>query len=202
MKEGSDTSDPQSVGDILDRLRQLGAASGEDKARLGEALEAMGHRAYGPFFIILPLIEISPIGGIPVLPTTVALIMALLAAQLILGRDHPWMPGFLINRGVKGQKLVMLAEKMQPFGERIDAWFHDRLSAFAKGPMIRVAGVAIILLCLTVPPLELVPFASTAPMLAILAFGIALLVRDGLLMLAACTIAVASCAILVSISSA
>jgi hypothetical protein len=37
-------------------------------------------------------------------------------------------------------------------------------------------------LCLTVPPLELVPFASTAPMAAIAAFGLGMTLRDGLLM--------------------
>jgi hypothetical protein len=37
-------------------------------------------------------------------------------------------------------------------------------------------------LCLTVPPLEFIPFASTAPMAAIAAFGLAMTLRDGLLM--------------------
>ena len=43
----------------------------------------------------------------------------------------------------------------------------------------------VVALCCTVPPLELIPFASSAPMLAIAAFGLAILVRDGLLMLVA-----------------
>lgn len=51
--------------------------------------------------------------------------------------------------------------------------------------MQRIAAVFVFLLCLTVPPLEFVPFASSAPMLAIAALGLAILVRDGLLMLVA-----------------
>ena len=39
--------DPQSVGDVLDRLKELGEEAGQDKAKLGDAVEAMGHRAYG-----------------------------------------------------------------------------------------------------------------------------------------------------------
>lgn len=50
------------------------------------------------------------------------------------------------------------------------------------------AGLCI-LLALTVPPLELLPFATTAPMAAIAAFGLALLVRDGLLMVIATLLA-------------
>ena len=59
------------------------------------------------------------------------------------------------------------------------------MTRFVRQPWPRIAAVMVMALCLTVPPLELVPFGSTAPMLAIAAFGLALLVRDGLLMIAA-----------------
>lgn len=190
MSDRNGPSEPHSVGDVLGKLRDLGNQEGDGTVRLGDALEAMGHRAYGPFFIVLPMVEMSPVGGIPGLPTALALVMLLLAVQLALGRDHMWLPGFLEKRGLKGRKLVAVADKMEPLGRKMDAWFHGRLRALTRGPMIRLAGVAIALLCLTVPPLELLPFASTAPMLAILAFGIALLVRDGLLMLIACALAI------------
>ncbi|MCC2976343.1 exopolysaccharide biosynthesis protein [Sphingomonas sp. PL-96] len=185
-------NDPQSVGDVLDRLKQLGEEAGDEKAKLGDAIQAMGHRAYGPFFILFPLIDISPVGGIPGLPTAMALVMALLALQLLFGREDLWLPGFLANRGLKGKKLVTVANKMRPVAKWLDRWFHDRMPAFTKGPIIKVAAVAIIALCTTVPPLELLPFASTLPMVAILSFGLALLVRDGLLMLIACGLSVAA----------
>lgn len=54
------------------------------------------------------------------------------------------------------------------------------------------AAVIVIVLCRTVPPLEFFPFASSAQMLAIAAFGLALTVRDGALMLAALTLGVAA----------
>ena len=195
MAENEKSGDPQSVGDVLDRLQELGEQAGDDKVRLGDMLEAMGHRAYGPFLIVLPMIEISPVGGIPGLPTALALVLALLAVQLIIGRKHLWLPGFLANRGMKGGNLVKVADKGRPVARRMDRWFHGRLPALTKGPMVRVAGVAVLLLCLTVPPLELLPFASTAPMAAIMAFGIALLVRDGLLMLVACALSVGAVAL-------
>ncbi|MFZ3483654.1 exopolysaccharide biosynthesis protein [Sphingomonas sp. 3-13AW] len=185
-------SDPQSVGDVLDRLKELGEEAGDEKVRLGDAVEAMGHRAYGPFFILLPLIEMSPAGGVPGLPTALALVMALLALQLLFGREDLWLPGVLRKRGLKGKKLVNTAEKMRPVADRLDRWFHGRLPALTKGPMIKIAAIAIIALCATVPPLELLPFASTLPMAAILSFGLALLVRDGLLMAVACALALAA----------
>ncbi len=187
--------DPHSVGEVLDRLKELGEQAGDDKAKLGDMLEALGQRAYGPFFIIFPMIDISPVGGIPGLPTAMAVVMVLLAVQLVIGREHLWLPGFLANRGLKGEKLVKVAEKTRGIARRMDKWFHGRLPALTKGPMVKVAGVMVILLCLTVPPLELLPFASTAPMAAIMAFGIALLVRDGVLMIVACALSVGAVAL-------
>jgi hypothetical protein len=43
-----------------------------------------------------------------------------------------------------------------------------------------------VLLALAIPPSELLPFAVAVPSLAIAMFGLALLVSDGILMLAAC----------------
>ncbi|MEN2748408.1 exopolysaccharide biosynthesis protein [Sphingomonas sp. T9W2] len=195
MADNDKSGDPHSVGEVLDRLQELGEQAGDDKAKLGDMLEALGQRAYGPFFIIFPMIDISPVGGIPGLPTAMAAVMILLAVQLVFGREHLWLPGFLANRGLKGKKLVKVADKTRPIARRMDKWFHGRLPALTKGPMVKVAGVAVILLCLTVPPLELLPFASTAPMAAIMAFGIALLVRDGVLMVVACALSVGAVAL-------
>ncbi|MDF2493860.1 exopolysaccharide biosynthesis protein [Sphingomonas sp.] len=175
--------EPHSVGDILDRLDEL--ANDKDEVSLGQTIEAFGNRSYAPFLVILPLIDISPVGSIPGLPTLLALVIVLTAGQLLFGRKHMWLPGFLANRSLKSEKVTKAVKKLRPVGERMDKWFHGRLPALTQGPMVRVAAAAIIVLTLAVPPLELLPMATTAPMAAIAAFGMALLVRDGLLMIIA-----------------
>lgn len=60
---------------------------------------------------------------------------------------------------------------------------------------MKLAAACCIILALTVPPLELLPFATTVPMVAIAAFGLALLVRDGLLMIIAMLLAAAALAL-------
>lgn len=187
----ADTGDKvHSVCDILDLLRRT--ADRRDRVTIGDVLDAIGHRSYGPALLIPALIEITPIGGIPGLPSFLALFIAIVAAQLLFGKHHLWVPGLIERRAVSAGKLHAAADKLNPAARRLDRWFHGRLTRFVRQPWPRVAAGIVILLCLTVPPLELVPFASTAPMLAIAAFGLALLVRDGLLMLAAIGISAAA----------
>lgn len=192
--------EPHSVGDILDRLNDL--ADEKDEVSLGQTIEAFGNRSYAPFLVILPLMEISPIGSIPGLPTLLALVIMLTAAQLLFGRKHMWLPGFLANRSLKSDKVKKAVKKVRPIGERMDKWFHGRLPALTKGPAVRMAAAAIIVMTLAVPPLELLPMATTAPMAAIAAFGMALLVRDGLLMIIAYAAAGAALAAAVGLWSA
>jgi hypothetical protein len=184
--------EPHSVGDVLDKLREL-AEQGE--VQVGHMAEAFGGRSHGPFLLVPALIEMSPIGGIPGLPTVLAALIALFAAQMVIGREHLWLPGFIARRTLSADKVKRAADKLRGVARFLDRHFHGRLPAFTSGPAQRAAGAAVILLCLTVPPLELLPFASTAPMAAIAAFGLAIMVRDGLLMLAAFALSLAAVAI-------
>jgi hypothetical protein len=74
-------------------------------------------------------------------------------------------------------------DKVKPFARRMDGWFHGRLCSLSGDLGTRAAAVCCILLALTVPPLEFLPFVASAPMLAIATFGLAITVRDGILML-------------------
>jgi hypothetical protein len=182
--------DPKSVGDILDRLEQL--AKDEDEVSLGAVVEALGNRGHGPFLMIPALIDISPVGGIPGLPTVLGAIIVLTAAQMLFGRKHLWLPGFLANRSLSPEKTCKATARLRRLARFLDRWFHGRLPKLTEGSFVRLAAGLCILLALTVPPLELLPFATTAPMAAIAAFGLALLVRDGLLMVIAMILAAAA----------
>lgn len=164
-------------------LDDLEAASHDGKVTLSEMAEAAGHRGAAPFLVVPPIIEISPIGGIPGVPTFLALVIFVFAVQIAVGRDEPHVPGKLGRRGVDGRRFCQAIDKVRPLARRLDGWFHGRMSALTARHMRRVAAAVICALCLTVPPLELIPFASTLPMGAILILGLALLFRDGLVML-------------------
>jgi len=175
--------EPTSVGDVLDELDEL--ADKGDQVCVRDVLDDFGRRSFGPFMMIPALIEISPLGGIPGVPTALALFIAVIAAQLVIGRDHIWMPEFVQRRSVESGKLHKAVEKLRSLGQWLDEHSQDRLEKLTVGIWLRFAGVVVIALCCAVPPLELLPFASTLPMLAIIMIGLALTVRDGALLLSA-----------------
>ncbi len=177
------SGDPHSVGDILDRLDEL--ADENDSVCVADVVGKMGTRTYGPFLLVPALIGVTPVGGIPGVPTFLAIIVALVAAQMALGRDHLWLPGWIEDRGVSADKLAKSIDKAKKPAEWVDSVFHGRMRALTGPTAARIAAGVVLLPCLAIPPLELLPFAVALPMAAIGAFGIALTVRDGLLMLIA-----------------
>lgn len=177
----ADQQGATSLEGIFDQLKDAGAR--QENVSLDDIHETIGDRSYGPFLLIPGLIEMSPIGGIPGVPTLLSIIVIIFAAQIVFGRKTFWMPKFLGNRSVKGEKLGKAISYLHPVGRWMDKIFHGRLRWLTKPPFDRLVAGLCILLAFMVPPLEFVPFASTAPMGAIALLGLALLVKDGLLVL-------------------
>lgn len=180
---------PHNVGEIFDRLDDL--AERQECVDLGTIVERFGQRSYGPCLMIPALLELSPVGAVPGVPTFLAATIAIVAVQMLFGRTHVWLPGFIARRGGSATKLRQALAKLRGLARFLDHHFHGRLKRLAHAPFTRLAAGLVIALCLTVPPLEFVPFASSAPMLAIAAFGLAVLVRDGALMIGALLISLA-----------
>lgn len=186
------SSEVHSVRDILRRVQEV--ATGKKEIEAGKLMRSFGSRSYGPLLLLLPLLEISPLGGVPGVASTMALLIVLIAGQAVLGRDCVWLPRTIAKRSLNSARVCAAAKKLDPSAARLDRWFHGRLPSLTQGIAVRIAGAACILLACTVPPLELIPFASTAPMGAIALFGLALLVHDGALMLGAFAAAAAAVA--------
>jgi len=173
--------EPHSMGDVLGELDEL--AANHDEVRVADVLDDFGARSFGPFIMIPAGLEITPVGGIPGVPTVLALFIALIAVQLLIGRDHVWMPQFVQRRAVGSKKLHKAVGKLKGMADFLDRHSKGRLEGLTKGTAIKLVAAVIIALCCTVPPLEFLPFASTIPMLAIAVLGLALTVRDGALLL-------------------
>ena len=183
-----------SVGQVLDEIGELTQSC--EEVSIGDVIERFGNRSYGPFLLLPALIGISPVGGIPGMPSFLAALIALLALQIAFGREHLWLPNIIRDRSLTGEKLRHAVEKLDGVGKWLDRWFGPRLEIFTDEPAPRIAAVLAFILCCIVPPLELLPFAVAMPMAVIALLGLALTLRDGILM------AVAVCGMIAGIGGA
>lgn len=180
-------AEPTDLEDVLETLCEMGDR--QDEVSILDIKNSIGQRSFGPFLLIIAVVEISPIGGIPGLPTMLAAIVVFIAAQILLGRKYFWLPKAISKRSVKGDKLKSAMERMKTGARLVDKVVRPRLSWMTRRPFIQFIAVLCILMALTVPPLEIIPFASTLPFATIGLFGLALTAQDGLLALIASVLA-------------
>ncbi|EAQ28198.1 hypothetical protein NAP1_11403 [Erythrobacter sp. NAP1] len=178
-----DSKNPNSIADVVDGLDEL--ANSEDEVKIADVLDKFGARSFAPVMLVLALLEISPVGVIPGVPSFLAICVALIAVQMLVGRNHIWVPSWIAERSVSSAKMDKATTKLEGPAEKLDGVAKERLEILAQGPALKVAAAIIILLCLMVPPLEVLPWASAGPMLAISIICLAIMVRDGLAMLVA-----------------
>ena len=173
---------------VIDQIAGLG--DGQPEVKVEEIKQAVGQRSFGLFLFVPAILEISPVGGIPGLPTLLALIVILFALQLLFGRRDFWIPGFIARRSVQSDKLKKGLDKVRPVVRWLDKISRRRLSWASGNGFLKVIAATCIVLAASVPPLELLPFASTAPFSAICLFGLGITTRDGALILLGLAVAI------------
>lgn len=182
--------DSERLQDVADDLPEEPAVSSivndleknldDRRTTLGDVIEAFGQRSFLATMLVPALIAFSPLSGIPMLSTMLGLAIALSAAQMLIGRDHLWLPR-LIKRVPLGEtangRAMGAVEKVANW---LDRYSRSRFSRFTSGPFRKVS-VAICLVCGSLMPLlELVPFSSSLLGLIVLLLSVGLLARDGL----------------------
>lgn len=173
------------IEDLLDRIDV--AARDCDKVSLAAILDAVGRRSFGPLLLVAGLVTISPVGDIPGIPTMMALFVLLIAGQLLFGREHFWLPRWMIDRSVGRSKVATALKWLRRPARFIDRLLRQRLTIFTHGAGVRVIAIVCITIAAAMPPMEFVPFTATGAGAALTAFGLALIADDGLLALLAFT---------------
>ena len=122
-----------------------------------------------------------------------ALPLMIVSAQMVLGRSSPWFPARIDRRGVKKSELERLIAKMAGLEARIERVLKPRIASLTAPTATRLIGVVCFLLAIlaAIP----IPLFHMAPAAAILLFGLALIYRDGVLVIVAAVAALLSLAV-------
>ena len=156
--------------------------------RLGDLLAGLGRQAFGMllFIAILPAFIPIPIGGGIAGP-----LVMLIGVQLLLGLRRPWLPGFIATRGPHRHALARFDSRISPWLARLEKLVRPRLPHLLDH---RVAAMFTGLLLVLLGLLLSLPIPLTNYVFAglLLLFALALLERDGVLMLVAWVAGVAT----------
>mgnify|MGYP001385810282 CR=1 FL=1 len=166
---------------LTETLEVLKEETKGDKISIGDIVEALNHRGFGPLLIGPSLLVVMPTGAIPGIPSLCALLIILIAAQIAFGRRFPWIPSKLKKIEFEREKYETAVNKVKPYTKWVDSFFQERLQFLTRETAQRIIAAVCVILALCMIPLELIPFASFLPASAILIFGLSLSVRDGLI---------------------
>lgn len=170
---------PESIEGLLDRL---GDVADDEEVSLDQLMGMVGRRSFGSLLLLAGLLTLAPvIGDIPGVPTILGAFVFLIAAQMLAGMEHFWLPRWLLDRTVKRSHLESAIRWMRSPARFVDRILKVRYVALVDG----TAKYAIALVCLgiaaSMPVMEVVPFSANAAGVALTAFGLSLIARDGLL---------------------
>ena len=170
---------------LSQRLAAIVAEDGPDRLTFSDLAARLQSSAWGGLLFIFAAINAIPLP--PGVNIFFAIPLMIVSAQMAFGRAAPWFPARIDRRGVTKEELRRLIEKMEWVEIRVERLLKPRLPALTGTLATRVVGIVCFLLAL----LTMLPIVHVAPAAVIVLFALALIYRDGAVVIAAAVAAVA-----------
>lgn len=180
---------PESISALLDALCEsvnCDPVEAEERVLMGDLLEQVGRRAYGPLLLVVGLFSISPASVVPGMTWFAAALTLVLAVQMLVGRAKPWLPKRALQMPISRRMLVAGIAKARPAARGVDVLLKPRLAFFTQPPMVNLVALMVILAALVTFPLGFVPLGPLLPGLAVVLFGLGMAARDGVVLALGC----------------
>ena len=158
---------------------------------IGWLTSTLHRHSFGIIMLSLGLLATTPVGS-----TVPALILAIMAVQLITGRAEPVFPQFIMTRRLPTKQLLWLCDRAIHVLKYLEKAVHPRWPLTFEMAK-RAVGVMVLLLT-AVLLLMPVPLSNVAPAAVISLISLAYVEEDGLLL----SVALLAAIVLVGIESA
>jgi len=170
------------------KLAEIVEEDGPDRLTFSELAAKLHYRAWGGLLFIFAAINVLPLP--PGTTTFFAIPVLLISAQMVFGRETPWFPARIERRGMTKDELRRLVGKVGWLESRVERLFKPRMPRLTGRMAARVIGLVCFLLALIIAiP---VPLLHHAPAASVALFGLALIYRDGALVIVAAIASIAS----------
>lgn len=146
---------------------------------LDDLLQPLRNRAFGCLLLLLAIPNFIPapigIGGV------MGSLIVVLGLQLLIGLEQPWIPHRLRQRPLRRAAVRKFLDKTIPVLQRLERMCRPRLEILTRKPASMVTGLMLVLLgvLLALP----IPFTNYLFGVLMLAYAIAMIERDGALLL-------------------
>jgi hypothetical protein len=187
LEESTGAPELHSLHEMLDVLEV--AARQKDPFSFGDALDVIGNRSFAPLLLLPGLIMAVPgPADIPGVPIVLSIPVIIIAIQMVMKRDHLWMPQWLQKQKVASNTVdTMIGWARRP-ASWVDSITKKRWPFFlGRGGYLAMASVCVVIAAAT-PILEFIPFSANVAGAAIAAIGLAIMARDGLIAAIAMTL--------------
>lgn len=176
--------EPDNLSEVLNDIEQTADAHPESKPlTLGDLLDSVGRRSYGPLLLLIGLFAISPATALPLMTWATAVLTLVVAGQMAVGLPNIWLPKAARNIRIGRRTVHDSVEKSRPAARWIDHLLRKRLEFLSKPPFVNIVALCVIAAALITFPLGLVPLLPLIPGIAIVAFGLGMTARDGVWLL-------------------
>ncbi|WP_420408431.1 exopolysaccharide biosynthesis protein [Hoeflea sp.] len=166
-----------SLSEVMDRAADVAR---RDQVAVGNILDAFGHASFVPLLLVPALLVVTPLSGIPAFSSFCGVLIFLISVQWLAGRDHLWLPQWIMRRTISGDRLGDALHKIRPWTARLDRHTRKRFGFLFHRPFRFLPPLACTLFGALMPVLELVPFSSSLLGAAVMLLSFSMLTRDGL----------------------
>ena len=188
-------ADPRRTTELLNGA--LETADG-DSVSLDHLIESLRTRAFGVLLLMLALPNFIPvpigIGGV------MGAFTVLLGLQMVAGMEHPWVPRWLRAKRIRHLTVLHFLERSTPVMRRLERVCRPRMESLTQRPVTVFTGMLLVLIgvLLALP----IPFTNYLFGALLVAYAIALIERDGALLLLLWVVSVGIVAVSASLSGA
>ena len=153
----------------------------EETITLKDILTLAGDRIFGFLLVILALPSALPVPA-PGYSVPFGILIFLLAVQLILGKETPWLPKKMMNGSMKVATARKFVKMGLPWLKKIEAIAKPRLSYICDNPLGKLV-IGLMLALMGVSMMIIIPGTNTLPAIGVFVCAFGLLEDDGFIVL-------------------
>ncbi|MDC0658513.1 exopolysaccharide biosynthesis protein [Leisingera sp. SS27] len=176
------TSAKQPVEHVLKKTSSL-ARRNRGGFTVSRFAEKLGQSSLPAVLAVPAMAVVTPLSGVPLFSSACGALICLISVQMLMGRRHLWIPGWLGRRRIQADAVRKGAAALRGSVRWMDRHSGKRLALLTRQPFLTLIQTVCLICGALMPLLEIVPFSSSVLGGIVSLLAVSMLTRDGLIAL-------------------